>query len=116
MRTGRASLTQGFDGSLFLKGYGPIHWTGLSPPNIVGSKSPIARSSIARSPSAVRILVPFRKQLNVQRAGGQADAAVVLARTTTPKTAPIAMRFLRVRREARSVSFSSAVKVVPIIN
>src|ERR1700722_11434810 len=35
---------------------------GRNPPNIVGSKSPIARSSILRSPSAVRIFVPFRKQ------------------------------------------------------
>ena len=36
---------------------------GRSPPNIVGSKSPIARSSIFVSPLPVLIVVPFRKQL-----------------------------------------------------
>src|SRR3984957_13909093 len=35
---------------------------GRSPPNIVGSKSPIARSSIFLSPLTVLIVVPFRKQ------------------------------------------------------
>jgi hypothetical protein len=33
---------------------------------MVGSKSPIARSWILRSPSAVRIFVPLRKQLWVE--------------------------------------------------
>src|ERR1700730_8052747 len=112
MRTGSASLTHGFDGSVFLKGYRPIHWTGRSPPNLVGSKSPILRSSTLRSPSAVRIFVPFKKQLDLHRAGGQANAVVVLARTTDPKMAPIAIMLRRVRREVRSASFTSGVKIV----
>src|SRR5580692_9274497 len=36
---------------------------GRKPPNIVGSNSPIARSSIFLSPLTVLIVVPFRKQL-----------------------------------------------------
>src|SRR5215472_10952956 len=34
---------------------------GHIPPNTVGSKSPMAKSSIFLSPAAVRITVPFRK-------------------------------------------------------
>src|SRR5205085_3677532 len=36
---------------------------GHIPPKTVGSKSPMARSSIFTAPSTVRIVVPFRKQL-----------------------------------------------------
>src|SRR5258708_231413 len=36
---------------------------GRRPPNIVGSRSPTARSSIFLSPLTVLIVVPFRKQL-----------------------------------------------------
>src|ERR1700729_562097 len=84
---------------------------GRSPPNLVRSKSPTARSSILRSPSAVSIFVPLRKQLALQRAGGQANAAV-LARTTDPKIAPILTMFRRVRRAVSPESSRSAVKIV----
>src|SRR3984957_8021843 len=84
---------------------------GRSPPYLVRSKSPTARSSILRSPSAVSIFVPLRKQLALQRAGGQANAAV-LARTTDPKIAPILTMFRRVRRAVSPESSRSAVKIV----
>src|ERR1700722_13373144 len=89
---------------------------GRNPPNIVGNKSPIARSSILRSPSAVRIFVPFKKQLDLHRAGGQANAVVVLAKTTDPKMAPIAIMLRRGRRDGRSASFTSGVKFVPLFH
>src|ERR1700733_13483696 len=63
MRTGRASFTHGLDESLFFNEKRPIHCTGRNPPNIVGSRSPTARSSIFLSPLTVLIVVPFRKQL-----------------------------------------------------
>ena len=43
------------------------------PPNAVGSKSPTAKSSIFRSPAAVRIVVPLRKH---GRAVGRGEAGV----------------------------------------
>ena len=54
--------------------------------------------------------MPFRKQLVLHRAGGQASAAV-LTRTTDPRMAPIPMILRWVRREALRVSSTSAVKI-----
>src|SRR6516225_8425038 len=38
---------------------------GHTPPNTVGNKSPIAKSSTLLSPSAVRMFVPFRKHCSL---------------------------------------------------
>src|ERR1700689_4779475 len=118
MRTGSASLIQGLDGSLFLKGWPPILWTGPTPPNFVGSKSPTLRSSILRSPSAVSIFVPFRKQAGVGQllSLGEQAVAAVFARTTEPKITPIRMMLRRVRREVWPESSRSAVKVVLLVS
>src|SRR5215469_13677586 len=96
------------------------------PPKTVGSKSPTAKSSIFLSPSAVRIVVPFRKQgLSLFWPGpwfgfwpgpwfGLGLAAVAglgvvnLAKAAVPAIAPT---FMRLRRDLRiSVgTFSRAV-------
>src|SRR6516225_1481977 len=85
------------------------------PPKTVGSKSPTAKSSIFRSPAAVRIVVPFRKQGSLFWPGpggfwpgpggfwpGAACAgvlsAVKLAKIADP---PIAPTFMRLRRDLR---------------
>src|SRR5271155_1617220 len=89
---------------------------GQTPPKTVGSKSPTARSSIFRSPSAVRIVVPFRKQLgsdgpaqpsawlprclpppkrSTNHEKGPASAGVVLAIIADAAMAPILARLRR---------------------
>src|SRR5207342_989048 len=79
-------------------------WMGRSPPNIVGSISPTTRSSILRSPLAVRIIVPFRKQLLEQRfpTGVSfpqfAEAGSVFDTLPTAANARIAPTFIVLRR------------------
>ena len=78
------------------------------PPKTVGSKSPTVKSSIFRSPAAVRIVVPFRKHGRATGVGLAVVAAVVcadvglgavkLAKIADPPIAPILMRFRRDRR------------------
>src|SRR5271166_5178795 len=97
------------------------------PPKTVGSKSPTAKSSIFRSPAAVRIVVPFRK--HGRRATGVGAAvgatvvvcadvglgAVKLAKIADPPIAPIFMRLRRDRRIplgtfSRAVMFAYSVR------
>src|SRR5208282_4323734 len=65
-----------------------------------GSKSPIARSSIVLSPSAVRIVVPFRKQLGPGGGPGDPSAAgVVFIKPAKIADAAMAPIFMRLRRD-----------------
>src|SRR5271165_1165547 len=72
-----------------------------------GSKSPTARSSIVLSPSAVRIVVPFRKQLGPGGGpggpgggpGGPAAAGVVFIKPAKIADAAMAPMFMRLRRD-----------------
>src|SRR5277367_6559092 len=106
---------------------------GRNPPNIVGSRSPTARSSILRSPSAVRILVPLRKQLllppplppppvvgtltQMSLNGHGAHICLAAAAWTVPSTAgtaiaPIIIMLRRVRC-IPAFEFSNALVMVP---
>jgi hypothetical protein len=55
---------------------------GRMPPNTVGIMSPTLRSSILRSPDAVEIRVPFRKQLVWRSASAVPTLAIFAAAAT----------------------------------
>src|SRR5262249_39907450 len=85
---------------------------GHIPPKTVGSKSPTARSSIFLSPSAVRIVVPFRKQglfwpfwpgfWSAWPLGLVCPAdGLVVVKLAEAADAPITLAFTRLRRDTR---------------
>src|ERR1700693_4157391 len=83
---------------------------GRTPPNTVGSKSPIARSSIFRSPVVVWILVPRSKHLheNTDEQRAARDGSTFIKTAAAAADPRIALILIMLRR----VRFSVALKIL----